>query len=208
MSQPLHHLHAPFRPALRRNRWPLQPASSAMATAPLMPVRLVVLFRHVWSLHTMVRGSFRRPSSAHGSQSFFPVDSRAPQLIWIKCDRRVDDEDGMAWESPDTRRLLETENLDPRYQHAREFKSIMRNVLRGYNLSHTVQVICRETFLIDGSTSNGCVRHATNELTHDWRGPVVGMRRPGTAIDPLFYEDVSAGDFRVVVDYFLSYGRV
>jgi hypothetical protein len=31
------------------------------------------------------------------------------------------------------------------------------------------------------------------------------MRRPGTAIDPLFYEDGGAGDFRVVIDYFLSY---
>jgi hypothetical protein len=112
----------------------------------------------------------------------------------------------MAWESPDTRQLLEIENLDPRYQHAREFKRITRNVLRGYNLSHTVEVICRETFLIDGSTPNVCVRHTTNErMTHDWRGPVVVMREQGTAIDPSSYEDVSAGDFRVVIDYFLSY---
>jgi hypothetical protein len=169
--------------------------------------------RSDWSLHKMMCNSFTalpsRPSTAHKLAILFPIDSRVPQLVWIKCDRRVDDDDGIAWESADTRQLLETENLDPQYRHAREFKSITRNVLRGYDLSHTVQVICRETFLIDGSTSNGCIRHATNErATHDWRGPVVVMRRPGTAIDPLFYEDVGAGDFRVVVDYFLSYGRV
>jgi hypothetical protein len=44
-------------------------------------------------------------------------------------------------------------------------------------------------------------------MTHDWRGPIVVIRQPGTAIDPRFYKDISAADFRVAVDYFLSYGR-
>ena len=149
-----------------------------------------------------------RPSPSHKLAILFPVDSKDPQLIWIKCERCVDDEDGIAWETPDTQHLLEIENLDPKYQHAREFKSIKRNVLRGFNLSYTVQVIGRETFLIDGSTPNVCVRHTTKgQMTHDWRGPIVVMRQPGTAIDPLFYEDIRAGDFRVAIDYFLSYGR-
>ena len=81
-------------------------------------------------------------------------------------------------------------------------------MLRGFNLSHTVQVIGRETFLIDGSTPNVCVRHTTKgRMTHDWRGPIVVMRQPGTAVDPLFYEDIRASDLRVAIDYFLSYGR-
>jgi hypothetical protein len=169
--------------------------------------------RSDWSLHKMVCKSFTtlpsRPSTAYKLAILFPVDSRVPQLEWIKCDRRIDDEDGVAWEKSCTEHLLEIENLDLRYRHSREFKSITRNQLRGYNLSHTVQVICRETFLIDGSTPNASIRHTTKERTiHDWRGPLVVMRRPGTAIDPLFYEDISAGDFRIVIDYFLSYGRV
>jgi hypothetical protein len=107
---------------------------------------------------------------------------------------------------PDTQHLLEIENRDPKYQHAREFKRITRNVLRGFNLSYTVKVIGLETALIDGSTPNVCVRHTTKgQMTHDWRGPIVVMRQPGTAIDPLFYEDIRAGDFRVAIDYFLSY---
>jgi hypothetical protein len=36
---------------------------------------------------------------------------------------------------------------------------------------------------------------------------MVVMRQPGTDIDPLFYEDIRAGDLRVAIDYFLSYGR-
>ena len=151
-----------------------------------------------------------RPSTSHKLAILFPVDSKDPQLIWVKCERVFDDEDGVAWDSPDTRHLLETENLDPEYQHGfREFKPIKRNALRGYNLSYTVVVTCRETGLIDGSTPNVCVLHTTKgRMTHDWRGPIVVMRQPGTAVDPLFYEDIRARDFRVVVDYFLSYGSV
>lgn len=107
---------------------------------------------------------------------------------------------------PVTEPLLETENLDPKYRHAREWKPITRNVLRGFDLSYTVKVVCRETFLIDGSTSNVCVQHTTRgRMTHDWRGPIVAMRQPGTAIDPLIFEDIRAADLRVAIDYFLSY---
>jgi len=147
-----------------------------------------------------------RPSPSHKLAILCPVDSKDPQLIWIQCEKRVDDEDGIAWETPDTQYVLNVEHLDPMYLDAREFKYIKRNVLRGIDLSYTVQIIGRETFLIDGSTPNVCVRHITKErMRHDWRGPIVIMRQPGTAVDPLSYEDIRAGDFRVAVDYFLSY---
>lgn len=108
---------------------------------------------------------------------------------------------------PNTEQPLEIENLDPKYQHGRDFKCIQRNVLRGFNLSYTVKVICRETFLIDGSMPNVSVRHTTKgQMTHDWRGPIVVMRQPDMG-DPLFYEDIRASDFRVAIDYYLSYGR-
>ncbi|KAF2445898.1 hypothetical protein P171DRAFT_431282 [Karstenula rhodostoma CBS 690.94] len=163
-----------------------------------------------WSLHKTLCKTFTtlppRPSPSHKLAILFPVDSKDPQLIWIECKRRVDDEDGVEWESPDTQNLLAIENLDPKYGNPREFKKITRSKLRGFNLSHTVEVIVRETGLIDGSTSNVCVQHTTKgRMTHDWSGPLVVMRQPGIAVDPLFYEDVRAGDFRVAVDYFLSY---
>ncbi|KAH6667820.1 hypothetical protein B0J14DRAFT_172959 [Halenospora varia] len=149
-----------------------------------------------------------RLSPSHKLAILFPIDSKDQQLIWIKCERLVDDEDGIAWEMPDTQHLLEIENLDPKYESAREFLKIKRNALRGFNLSYTVEVIGQETALIDGSTPNVCVLHTTKgQTTHVWRGPIVVMRQPGTTIDPLFYEDIRASDFRVAIGYFLSYGR-
>jgi hypothetical protein len=69
-----------------------------------------------------------------------------------------------------------------------------------------VEVTVQETGLVDGSMSNICVQHTTKAwMTHNWSGPIVVMRQPGTAVDPLFYEDVKAGDFRVAIDYLLTY---
>jgi hypothetical protein len=164
-----------------------------------------------WPLHKTICKTFTalpsQPSPSHKLAILFPVDSKDPQLIWIECERRRD-EDGVAYDMPDTQPHLGIENLDPEYRDTSEFKNITRNVLRGYSLSNTVQIIARETFLFDGSAPNVCVRYTTKgQLRHDWRGPIVVMRQPGTAIDPLFYEDIKAGDLRVAVDYFLSYGR-
>lgn len=104
--------------------------------------------------------------------------------------------------------FLKKENLDTKYGDVGERKPITRNALRGYDLSHTVQVACRDAFLIDGSTPNVCVRETTRgKMAHDWRGPIVVMRQPGTAVDPLVYEDMTAADLRVAVDYFVAYGR-
>lgn len=165
-----------------------------------------------WTLHKTICKTFTtldsRPSPSHRLAILFPVDSKYPQLIWIECERHVDDDDGVAYEMPVTQPILATGNLDPKYGHIPESKPITRNVLRGFNLSYTVKVICRGTFLIDGSTSNICVQHTTGgQMTHDWRGSLVAMRQPGTAVDPLIHEDIRAADLRVAIDYFLSYGR-
>jgi hypothetical protein len=111
------------------------------------------------------------------------------------------------WEMSDTGGILSSEKVLPKYEGGQtERKPIKRNALRGFNLSHTVEVFCRETFLIDGSKSNSCVMENTRgKMTHDWRGPIVVLRQPGTEIDPRFYEDVTAADLRIVVDYFPSY---
>jgi hypothetical protein len=110
---------------------------------------------------------------------------------------------------PDTGWILSSEKVLPEYKgNMTERKPIKRNALRGFDLDHTVEVVCRETFLIDGSKPNSCVMEITKgKMTHDWRGPIVVLRQPGTAMDPRFYEDVTAADLRIVVDYFVSYGR-
>lgn len=163
-----------------------------------------------WPLHKVICKPFTnmpsRPSPSHKLAILFPVDSKEPQLIWVKCECHVEDDGRIAWKMPDTLPLLEAENLNPIFRHE-EFKGVDRNVLRGFNLSYTVQVICRDNFLSDGSTPNVCVRHMTKgKMAHDWRGPIVVMRQPGTAFDLVFYEDIRAGDLRVAIDYFLSYG--
>ena len=110
---------------------------------------------------------------------------------------------------PDTGGILSSEKVLPEFERGiPERKPIKRNVLRGFDLYYTVQVICRDTFLIDGSKPNSCVMEITKgKMTHDWRGPILVMRQPGTEIDPDFYEDVTAAELRIVVDYFLSYGK-
>lgn len=165
-----------------------------------------------WPLHKTVCQAFTslpsRPSPAHRLAIHLPVSGTAPQLVFVKCDSETDSDDGLTYELADTDALLEAEGLDPKYKHAREFKPMMRNVLRGFDLGYTVQVVCRETFLVDGSSPNGCVRKYTKgRAAHDWRGPIVVMRQPGTAVDPLVHEDVRAADVRNAIDYFEWYGR-
>lgn len=79
-----------------------------------------------------------------------------------------------------------------------ELKSIRKNVLRGYNLDHTVDVHCRDAFMLNGSTTNACVKHTTGG---HWKRPIVVMSRIRKGMDPPFCQDVTAADLRVVVDY-------
>jgi len=136
-----------------------------------------------WPLHkTICKGLTTlppRPSPSHKLAILFPVDSKEPQLIWINCENRIDDDDGFAWERADIDSVLETKGVDPTYGTFPERKQITRNAPRGIDLSHTVTVICREAFLIDGSTPNICIRQTTRgKMTHNWCGPIVAMRQP------------------------------
>ncbi len=168
-----------------------------------------------WLLHKIICKSFtalpERPSPSHKLAFLLPTASKTPEIIWVKCEQRTEDEGygSIQWERSDIDGILSSEQVLPEYKGGiPEHKLIKRNALRGFNLHYTVQVICRDTFLIDGSKSNSCVMEITKgKMTHDWRGPIVVMRQPGTEIDPRFYEDVTAAELGIVVDYFLSYGR-
>lgn len=106
------------------------------------------------------------------------------------------------------RSYINVEKLDPGYDDTKEFKYITRNAVRGFNLDHTVLVICREAFGLDGSTTNACVRKMTKgRARHDWRGPLFVFSQGGTDRDPYIYQDIKAGDLRIVIDYFLAYGN-
>jgi hypothetical protein len=168
-----------------------------------------------WPLHKTICKSFAtlpaRPSSSHKLAILLPVSSRTPELIWVHCEHHIEDEEngGGEWELPDLDSVLDTDDVLPKYKRLRcEYKPITRNALRGFNFDHTVVVMCRDAFLIDGSKRNYCVVATTRgKVAHDWGGPIVVMRQPGTACDTELFEDITAGDLRVAVDYFVAYGR-
>ncbi|KAF8861057.1 hypothetical protein BDZ45DRAFT_800272 [Acephala macrosclerotiorum] len=43
-------------------------------------------------------------------------------------------------------------------------------------------------------------------MTHDWRGQILVLSKLTTTWDPRYYQDVTAADLRVAVDYFVTYG--
>ncbi|KAL2048084.1 hypothetical protein ABVK25_011069 [Lepraria finkii] len=66
---------------------------------------------------------------------------------------------------------------------------IQENLLRGRSLANNLDVVCRQTFLVDGSPKNQSIIKATQGgLHHDWRGPTLVFKENGK------------------VDYFISYG--
>jgi hypothetical protein len=126
-----------------------------------------------------------------------------PRLVWIECELKEDDEyeGALPYEYSHVHSLLGTDEPFP------ERKPITRNIFRGFNLDHTVEVVCRETFLIDGSEKNVCVGELTKgAMHHDWRGPIVILSKPGTAMDPRIHQNITLLDLRIAVDYFLTYG--
>lgn len=139
-----------------------------------------------------------RPASHFVRAILLPVDVKVPQLLWVNCERIVDDEDGLAYDRPKIDHLLGRDSYP-------EWKPIKRNPYRNIDLDHTTNVICRGTFLIDGSISKQSVIAVTRDrLNHDWRGPILVLSEPGLAIDPRFFQDITLQDFRHAVDYFLT----
>lgn len=91
---------------------------------------------------------------------------------------------------------------------------IQHNVLRDRDLDHTLEILYRDTVLVDGSRPNKSVIEVTKgKPPHEWKGPIVALRKEGGAINPRrlineqrFYNDITLEDFRHVVDYFQNYG--
>jgi hypothetical protein len=100
----------------------------------------------------------------------FKQDQARP-LIWVECETMYESGIG-PWEYARVDSLLGDDNpyIDQRY--------IQENTRRDKNLSHTIEVIFRDTFLLDGYKPNrsiGIAVGASGSLTHNWRGPGLVM---------------------------------
>ena len=75
-------------------------------------------------------------------------------------------------------------------------------------LKNTLLVRFRDNFFNDGSLPNTTVREITkNQMTHDWRGPVLITKMRGkNLINMPSYIDIELEDFIDVIDYLKWYG--
>ena len=151
-----------------------------------------------------------RPDPSYKRAILFPPDEVKPKIIWVECKPEENDEvPGYTYtfELPQVREHLGGKL--GKYYASPEYKPIKRNLLRGRDLTNTLEVICRETFVIDGSSVNKSVVQATQfAMGYKWRGPILAMKKQGLSIDPRFHLDIDMQDYRDVVDYFISYKSI
>lgn len=156
-----------------------------------------------WHTHKLLCPTFsdfdasNRATDEQFRAILFPVDEEKPKFIWLHCAWHTD-EDGSN-QYPETDSIL-----GPNLSMA----PIQYNAVLKRNLSDTIYVCYRDTFLIDGSTPNESIAAITStkpRQTHAWRGPIVAYGKVGLGIDPTTCRDLNMNDFRHVADYFLSY---
>lgn len=168
--------------------------------------------QHVdWPTHKLLCASFAnfdvssRPTDEHLRAILFPVDSKKPKFIWLHCKWHDDDEDeveGIKFQYPDAKTFLGPDSF-PRPA------TIQYNPILKRQLSDTIYVSFRDTFLVDGSNPNNSVAAITATKPgqyHDWRGPIISYGKVGLGIDQTTCKDLDMNDFRHITDYFLSYG--
>lgn len=158
-----------------------------------------------WPTHKLLCAIFSRfdassrPTDEHFQAIFFPVDDRKPRVVWLHC--KWLDYEGSRFQDPDVDSFL---GPDARPTHV----PIQYNPVLKRELSDTVYVCYRDTFLVDGSKANNSVAGITATKPgqyHDWRGPLIAYGKAGLGIDQTACKDLDMTDFRDVVDYFLSY---
>ena len=165
-----------------------------------------------WSSHSLLCSQYSahtdRPDPSYKRAILFPPNEVKPKFIWVQCTTEENDEvPGFTYEFEMGQVREHLGGNLGQYRAFPEYKPIQRNALRDRNLPNTLEVICRETFGIDGSSVNRSVIKATGvQPGHVWRGPILAMKKRGLGIDPRFFLDIDTHDYRDVVDYFISYG--
>lgn len=129
----------------------------------------------------------------------FPVDSKDPQYVWVRCKQTFHTSDGRISEEADLGEFLGS-RLD----------KIETKTNRGVEMDHTVAVWYRDEYLVDGSKPNKCIAALSSVYKRDWRGPVVAMSNVGDenhSEDRLgYYQDIDPEDGRVAQLIFVTCG--
>ncbi|KAF2706629.1 hypothetical protein K504DRAFT_459028 [Pleomassaria siparia CBS 279.74] len=166
-----------------------------------------------WCTHKLLCASFTtfatsdRPTPEHYRGILFNPEKSKPEFIWLlsKWSSSYGDNDyDVDYQSPQIRPLLGSDSL---LKHL----TIQHDKRLDKQLSDTIFITYRDTFLVDGSRPSRSIASITATQPgeyHDWRGPIVAYGKKGLGIDPLACRDLDMNDFRHITDHFLSYAYV
>lgn len=165
--------------------------------------------RSDWPVHKLLCASFSRfdittrPSKTHFRGFFFPQDQTKPQVVWLDCPWRHDEDEGVKYQYPDLKPFLGPKSSP-------SVIPILIDAILQRHLPDTIHISYRDTFLIDGSKPNQSVEAVLATMpgrAHDWRGPIVTVGKEGLDMDPNNCRDLTMNDFRYIADYLISYNR-
>ncbi|KAI2601837.1 hypothetical protein GGR54DRAFT_580565 [Hypoxylon sp. NC1633] len=174
-----------------------------------------------WSSHKLLCRDFStqspRPSPSHKRAILFPVERTKPRLVWVPCELKYSsedeyDDDPKPYEVMDPHPHLGPDKPSVDLHYAIEYNNI-RNRRLGSGMmrwaprsgGYSIALRFREMFLVDGSPLNGSLLMSLGTLgtlPHPWAGPILAIRQLPSEL----YEDITLGDLRHVLDYFVSYG--
>ena len=164
-----------------------------------------------WPSHKLLCSQYsthtNRPDPSYRRAILFPPNEPKPKLIWLHCDIDANAEcpsSTYMYQFPQIR-----DHLGGRlgnYDALPEHKPVQRNLVRERDLTCTLDVIYRDTSNIDGSSLNKSIVNATQGAPgHEWKGPVLAIKRHSFGMNLTFFLDIDMRDYRDVVDYFISY---
>ncbi|KAL8671138.1 MAG: hypothetical protein Q9168_004353 [Polycauliona sp. 1 TL-2023] len=129
----------------------------------------------------------------------FPEISSKPRWVWVKLKRRLDEESGHSYQTPEVTGFLGNDNpfFDTRtvgYSPRRRCET------------RSMTFFFRDKFLKEDWRKNPSIVAATHGgLTHDWRGPGIWVGITQLALGYEIHEDLEIADMRDIVEYFEDY---
>ncbi|MCJ1363223.1 hypothetical protein MMC16_002330 [Acarospora aff. strigata] len=159
-----------------------------------------------WSTHKLLCASFKDfatpPEKDMKRAIFFPTESKSPRFVWVPCSLNRAERREVIGTTP----LLA--NFENETHVLADWLLLQRNAVRQRGLRHTVALLFRQAFLLDGLMTNWSAREATKGLMgKNWSGPIFAFRQPGLTDEPGYYDHMDMVDFRDVVDHFTSFGN-